>query len=516
MTGVYSWIRLFYIRIYVAIALVIAIVFSPLVLSFVPILLLLAYLYLWRWPISAVINLLEDYFIFFTIAILLSPVVGHLFSFLISLPILVLINHGLEETAESLAYRNAKRVRGPTSVCLALLLMAVLVLGVSSLLGSLSLILACAAIIVYFGILYVAVLRGLPLKPVEETKVQQRMVAGSEGHLQIELTAKTEIGGLLFVESPYEWLKVSPNILSLKQKKLVIEVSLSPTLSGPSMVKLNGHAMDRWGLIQTRFELEPIRLYVIPRARYAAWVANKYLDETKVGTLPLISNIGALKPLYGLRRGIEYYGSQLYQPGDSLKNIDWKHSLKYNEMITKEFAEFHGRSAIILINLAVGDAEEADKLAYSIIVTAISLAQNNIPAALAAYSHEGVKLSTPTLQPRQLLVQSLKIVNEIVTFTNPVKYLNPPDVARLRTNISRIGFVQSEASEVLVRLLRLEYENLENNARLNPATKALSEAFTKADKQSDIVIISRCNHDAEALAFNIFSFARKGKAVITV
>ncbi|GAI15654.1 unnamed protein product, partial [marine sediment metagenome] len=93
-----------------------------------------------------------------------------------------------------------------------------------------------------------------------------------------------------------------------------------------------------------------------------AWLAKRYLAETKPGVLPLISNISALRPIHGLRRGVEYYGSQLYQPGDSLKSIDWKHSVKYNELISKEFTELHGQPAIILINLAVGNAEEADKL----------------------------------------------------------------------------------------------------------------------------------------------------------
>ncbi len=505
-----------FLKIYVAIALIIATILSPLALSFVPILLLVWYLYLWRWSIAAVVNLLTEYFMFFAIALLLASHIGPLFSLLISLPVLLLINHGLEEASESLTYRDTGYVRSPTSICLALILIAVAVLGVSLLLSSLSLLLACAAIIIYFGILGAIALRKLPLKSVQEVQVQQRMVAGTEAHFYIELTTKTKIGGLLFVESPYDWLKVSPNILSLKQNKLVVRVSLSPTLSGPSIIKLKAHAMDRWGLIQIRFELEPIRLYVIPRARYAAWLAKRYLAGTKPGALPLISNIEALQPIYGLRRGVEYYGSQLYQPGDSLKNIDWKHSLKYNELITKEFSEFHGQPAIILINLAVGNAEEADKLAYNIIVTAISLAQDNIPAALAAYNHEDVKVTTPTLQAQQLVLKSLQVAQEMVTFINPVKYLNPPDVTRLRANISRIRFAESKASKVLAQLLQLEYKNLSITARLNPATKALMEAFVKVDKQSNIVVISHRNHDAEALAFNTFSFTQKGNAVITV
>ncbi|MFC2005867.1 DUF58 domain-containing protein [Chloroflexota bacterium] len=391
-----------------------------------------------------------------------------------------------------------------------------MVLGISLLFSSLSLLLAAGAIVIYLSTLIVIVLRRIPLKPIEETQVRHRIVAGSKDQLDIGLTVKTDIGGLLFVESPYEWLKVSPHMMSLKENKLVVKVALSPALAGPSLIKLEAKAIDCWGLIQIKFELEPIRLYVIPRARYAAWLARRYLAETKPGSMPLISNIEAVKPIYGLRRGVEYYGSQLYQPGDSLKNIDWKHSLKYNELIIKEFAEFHGRSAIILINLAAGDAEEADKLAYKIITTAISLAEENIPAALAAYNHEDVRLTTTILQARQLVIQSLQIAQEMVAFINPVKYLNPPDTSRLKANISRIQFVESQASKVLAQLLQLEYKNLSNNARLNPATKALAEVFTKVDKQSNIVIISHCNHDSEALAYNTFSLVNKGNAVITV
>ncbi len=65
-------------------------------------------------------------------------------------------------------------------------------------------------------------------------------------------------------------------------------------------------------------------------------------------------------------------------------------------------------------------------------------------------------------------------------------------------------------------MLQLEYKSLSNAAKFNPATKALREAFGKVDKQSNIVVISHRNHDAEALAFNTFSFNRKGNAVIAV
>jgi len=504
------------LKVYVAGTLIAATILSSPALSFIPILLLASYLFFWRWPIRVTIHLLTDYFMFFAIAILLAPFVGPYFSILISLPVLGLITSNLEETTGSFLRRNTRYTRSPTSSGIALPLMAILVLCISLLFGNLSLLIASVTVIAYFGILGVVIVRRLPLKPVTAIQVRQRMVAGTKDRLRIELTTETKIGGTLFLESPYEWLKVEPSILPLKEKTLITEVCLSPPLSGPSIIKIKAHATDRWGLVQTRFELEPISLYVIPRARYAAWLARRYLAETKAGSLSLMSSIGALRPIYGLRRGVEYYGSRPYQSGDSLKNIDWKHSVKYDELITKELLEFYGQPAIVLINLAVADAEEADKLEYNIIVTAISLAQQNIPAALAAYDQEHVRLPTATLQPRQLLLQSLAIAQEVAIFSNPVRYLDPPDVTRLRADISRIQLAESEASRVLAQLLRIEYESLSNNARLSPASVALSTALDKAGKQSGILVISQHNHDAEALAFNTFSLTRKGNAVINI
>ncbi len=243
---------------------------------------------------------------------------------------------------------------------------------------------------------------------------------------------------------------------------------------------------------------------------------NQSTAGAETGTLPLVPSVGIIKPIHGWRRGVEYYGSQLYQPGDSLKNIDWKHSLQYNELITKEFAEFLGRSAVILVNLVVSDAEEADKLAYKIITTALSLARENIPAALAAYDHEEVKLTTGVIPPSQLLLTSLQVAREMVTLVNPTKYLNPPDVARLRGDIRRLRSVQSHAAKALTQLLEVEYGNLSRGSGFHPVTKALSQVFARVDQQSNVVVISHRNHDAEALAINIYRLSQRGNHIIAV
>jgi len=505
-----------FLRVYVVAALVMAAVLSPPALAFVPVVLLLWCFYLWRWRASATVSLLTECFVLLAMAVLLDAHVGPFSAALISLPLLFPVDRALRTAGEGVPFRDGASRRRPTDTALVLVGIVVSMLTVSLLLGSLSLLLACAVILAYLAVLYAIILRQLSPKPVEETQIHQRMVAGSEDHLNIELTSRTRVGGRLIITSPCDWLKVRPGEQSLAEPKLELRVSLAPPLAGPSDVELVGYAADRWGLLQIRFELRPIRLFVIPRARYAAWLAEKYLAATKPGPLALMADVATLRPTYGLRRGVEYYGSQQYQPGDSLKNIDWKHSLKYHGLIVKEFAEFHGQSAVVLVNLAVANAEEADELAYKIIVTALSLARESIPAALATYDDGGTRLTTTTLAPRMLLLQALQVAREMVTIDDPLKYLNPPDVTRLRANISRMEPVGSEASEALLRLLRLEYRNLDSAARLSPAAKALSKVFTRVSREATVVVISHRNHDAGAMAFLTSDLTRRGVAVVPV
>jgi hypothetical protein len=322
---------------------------------------------------------------------------------------------------------------------------------------------------------------------------------------------------MLFLTSPYPWFKAAPNaFIPLGTSEIPVNVSITPPLAGPAEVKLDACAIDPWGLSQVRFEINAVTLVVIPRATYADYLARKYLSGSKTGRLPLVSSVGAIQSLYGLRQGIEFYGNRMYQPGDNLKNIDWKHSVKYNELVTREFFEVQGQPVIMLVNLVAGSAEESDKLAYNIIAAALSLAQDSIPTAIAAYDDQEVVLSTPSLAARELMVRALEVVKEIVQRENTVKSLSPPDVGRLRANIRRLGQAESQPAAVLRELLQLELKSLNLNAQSSPSTAALREAMMKTDRQSTLVVISSQNHDAGALAFNLQDMAMQGNTVISV
>jgi uncharacterized protein (DUF58 family) len=505
----------FLLKLYVAAALAFSAVISPAAYSLIPILLLLWCLFWWRRPFVPSVAVPTACVAFYAIVLLFSPIAGYLFSTLIALPALALLDGALR-LAGVLQCRLKQQRRGLTDMGTALFATCFLVGGLAAGFRSGPLYAGGAVMLAYLSAVTFVALRGMPEKPVSETCVQQRIVAGTSGETKVELVSRTRLGGCLMLESPCDWVKVTPAAQPLTKDKVTVRLSLSPGLAGPILVKLNGYATDCRGLIQGRFEIEPVRLLVVPRARYAAWLARKYLTNTKPGTLPMLSNIEALKPAMGLRRGIEYYGSQQYQPGDSLKNIDWKRSIRYDELISKEFTEFQGRPAVLLINTVADSDEAADRLASDILVSAISLARENIPAALAVYDNERVRLTTVSLQAQKLVLQCLQVVKGLTIRRTPARQLAPADVVRLRSNLGRLRALDSSAGRALVEVLEFEYRSLSEGARSHPVTRALNEVFSRTDSQSNIVVISGRNHDAEALAFNSFVFTRKGNEVIAL
>ena len=516
MLKIFSNIRII-LKIYIAAALIVAAVRSPLALAFIPFVLLVWFLYQWRWPSSHLVDFLTQYFIFFATVLLFSAIVGPYFALLIALPQVAAIDLKLHEIGRITLPDESSRTRSITNIGMVTLCITAGMLIVGLLVGSVALLLACAVIIGYFLSIILIIWQMLPDAPVTGETVQLRVIAGREVKTVILLRNRTTLNSMLFLKSPYPWFRDAPNaFIPLDVGEIRIEAAVTPPLAGPAEIKLDARVIDPWGLSQIRFEISPVKLVVIPRARYADFLARKYLSGSKTGRLPLVSNVGAVRSLYGLRQGIEFYGNRMYQPGDNLKNIDWKHSVKYNELVTKEFSEIQGQPVILLINLVAGDAEETDKLAYNIIAMALSLAQDGIPTALAAYDDQDVILSTPSLAAQELTIRTLEIVKEIVTRDNTAKSLNPPDVARLRANIRRLSQAESTPAGVLRELLQIELKNLSHNARSSPCTAALNEVMNKANQQSTVLVISNQNHDAEALAFNMQALTMKGNAVISV
>ncbi len=499
-------------RVYTAACLTAAVLAAPAPLSWVPGSLLFWYLLSWRWRISVLIRLLTDYLAFFAAALLLQPFTAH--SWLFSLPMLVLLEDGLRASGRRSRHVATEARLTPTRLCLALFLIAVAVLLAAGLFASTVLLYASLIALAYLAARLGYSWRLLRTTPVVLEAVDYRMLAGSDEPLTLEPAVSRAHCGRLFLAADCDWVKVRPAVVELSER-LAINLRLKPALAGPATVKLRCHMIDPWGLLQRRFELEAVRLTVIPRARYASWLARRYLDSNYTGALPVVSDFGALKAAAARGSG-EYCGSRPYQPGDRLKAIDWKHSLKSQQLVSRRFADALTRPAVLWVNLAAADSRDADELAYKLLVAALTLAREGIPAAIAAYDHNSVILASGVLAPRQLVAACLRLTQRITGYAVPVSYLARPDVFSLRANLTRLGGCRTPAALALSELLKLEMVSLKHAAGSNPAAQALQQCLAKAGRAAGMVIVSRVNHDAAAIAFHEFAFRRRGDTVIKV
>jgi uncharacterized protein (DUF58 family) len=230
----------------------------------------------------------------------------------------------------------------------------------------------------------------------------------------------------------------------------------------------------------------------------------------------MISTAGFPQTVIKAKRGIEYRESRTYQPGDALRDIDWKHSLKLSQIIVKEYREANEHVAIIAANLSVADAEAADKMAFNLITAALTLARENIPTALTAYNHQSVLLSTPVIEPLDMLQKALSLVREITTVKFAGRHLEPTDIAKIRRNINKLKLIESEPARRLLDIFNFEHRSIEEAARSNPATLALTRTTKQVRPPAMILLISQLNHDAEALLVTAEKLARRKFTTVPV
>lgn len=502
-------------RAYIVAALVAAGVFSPLVYAPIPWLMLLAYLYLGFGGGPAQLRVPLHVFLALGLPLFFEPLVGAGASLGFALPVIPLLDHSLRQFALGQSSISVRLGRRPTPLCLSLGLSLVVVGLLALALRSWGLLLSDALVASYLGAIMALVLRRLSRSPAGAEVVSYRVVAGDPTRVAVRLANRSGLAGQLSLIPLYPWFHIRPARLLLDRPRLEVEVSFAPPLAGPALVAAGASLLDPWGLVQVDFRLEMVGLLVIPRARYAEWLARRYLETSRPGAQEAMT-AAAPASQRPSRKGMEFYGLRSYQPGDSARVIDWKHTLKLHQMIVKEFLDTGVESAVLAVNLSVIDDEEKDKLAYSLITTALTLARENIPSALAAYSQGGVVMTTRLLDPRQALLRALGLAQEVKVSLSPLRYLGLPEVARLRGNIYRLRHSPHSAAARLAQVLELEHAALSRAARENPATEALAAAMAVVKGGATVVILSGRNHDAEALAFTQETIKERGFRVLPV
>ena len=506
---------LFLCRAYVIVALVAGGIFSPLVYAPIPWLLLFVYLYLAFRPAQAHLRMAVNVFLALCLPLFFQPLVGVWASPAFALPMIPLLDYSLRQSALGQSIGLTKEGRRPTPLCLRLFLSLAAIGLVALVLASWTLLLTCGVLAGYLGAVIAVVLhRGL--KPLVEVEVKRyRVVAGNPTQVPLRLVNRSGLAAQVSLISPHPWLRIRPSQLLFGKPALEVELSFAPPLAGPATLTTKTIFQDPWGLVQWYFKLDLLHLFVIPRARYAEWLARRYLETSRAGSQEAVATTAPALQRPS-RKGMEFYGLRTYQPGDSARIIDWKHSLKLHQAIVKEFLDTGVEGAVLAVNLSASDEEEKDKLTYSLITTALTLAKESIPSALAAYNQETVVMTTHFLDPKRVLLQVLGLAREITVSLPPVRYLAVPDVDRLRGNIYRLRCSQYEPAVRLAELLDLEYGVLSKGAAGNPASKALAASLAKVKRRVNVVILSGHNHDAEALALQQYSLRQRGHRVLRI
>ena len=482
---------------------------SPLPYSLLSLSLLLVLLFIAIHPPHARFNIVITVAVVFLSPLVLAPFLNRLtplplptaqiISAVSILPLLYPLDYYLRQNAQRLTEFIPVRTQGrcPTDTFKTLLAATIVIMLASPILNNPILLLSGIMLALYMLAVLIRIFLTIPRLPLDVPVKRKRVIVSTTADIHLDIMSKASIMTHTLIIPVDPWSRATPQRFTLNGGKTRLNLAFTPPLAGASRPRFQLALLDPRGFIQTNQLLEPVELHVIPRARYAQWLAKKYLEQTGAGVIA--AHALPPKAIMMPKRGVEYFDSRTYQPGDQLKDIDWKHSLKSSQPIIKEYIEAGEQSAIIAVNLSVADAEEADKLAFELITTALTLSREGISTALAAYNQDRVILTTMFTDPREILKRTLSLVKDITSADFVHRCLESPDIAKLRRNIIHLKQAKAEPAQRLLDMLNFECRAMEEAARTHPATVALSMVTEHAPTPAMIVLLSRLNHDTEAI-----------------
>jgi uncharacterized protein (DUF58 family) len=444
----------------------------------------------------------------------IAQLTGSILSSLFVLPTIYLLDQNLQDYALTQPLQPQKRTREPTPLLKSTLVVLGTILAASLALVSWEIVSVTIILIVYFTAVLSIESRRIPKKPIQETKTCSKLLAGNTENKTIQLSTVIKQSLYTTVISLQTWVQVKQSSYILKSNKSAdVEVIFTPPLAGPTKIQLQAVTIDTRGLLQTSQILEPIEVHVIPRAKYAQWLAKKYLEQTTSGAASTAAT-ETQRAIKAARKGVEYYGNHRYQPGDRLKDVDWKHTYMLGEIVVKEYAGAHGQPTIIVADLRAKEAEQADELAYNMITSALTLATESLPAGLAVYNAKKVIAAMPPSNPTKNLKAIIKITDEITIVDLPLKVTQQIEVRRLKNIIAQLNQTRTEAPEVLVKILAFEYEVIEQARKIDSASQALTVCVNKMPPPAILTIASQTIYDSDGLLATIDKLKEKGYNVI--
>jgi uncharacterized protein (DUF58 family) len=502
-------------RAYLIIVFLLAVLASPLPQSAVALILLIGQLYAVYKPLKTGLSLTLTIGTLVFTPLSLEPLTGNLFACLFTTPALYLLDQNLKDNASNQQLNQPKKGKKPTPTLNALATALLLTCAASVLLWNQTLMLTTAILVSYLAVVLCYTFIEVPKTPVEESKTRIRVLVGDTTNQSMLLYGRANLPLSVTLESQDPWIQGEPSKLILPAHSQVeVGLKFTPPLAGLSIPQIQATSVDPWGLMQINQKLEPAELHIIPRAKYAQWLAKKFLEQTASGTAPTtFFPSGALRHA---RRGVEYKGSRMFQPGDRLKDVDWKHSFMLNELVLKEFAGFQGQPVIIAADLTARDTNEADRLAFNFVMTALTLAVEALPTTLAVYNHKEVLAATLPANPREMLKKTLKLSGSITLVEPSERVLQSAEFWRLKRSMSQLEKMETESAQSLLEILQIEHQASQKTANDQPASWALAKAVERTPPPALIAVVSSVSQDSDVLATVLWKLKEKGYGTVQV
>lgn len=359
----------------------------------------------------------------------------------------------------------------------------------------------------------------LKSQPILVTPKRIRTLAGTERVSTLEATNQTRFPINFTLRSQDNSVIVDRTYFSIDSNTTVdIPITIKCQLSGPSRPQVRLGINGPRGLLSITVNSQPLEIRVIPRARYASWLAEKYLKGTGRGVETTSTDIFGTAT--GKMQGVEFQQLREYQPGDKLRQIDWNHTHKFGKFFIRERLDPTQGDVMIILNTVAENPEEADWIAYNLVMSSLSASQQGLPTSILAYNDNRPVLINNNLKSRDAVEKALHLASRIHRSKPIGRHLTPPNLTHLRRftrNKPQQNDVDSsviEETEGLNKLLLVELNAIKINADNHPIAPSIRHYLSKATKETTITLVSCWNHDSEILTVTIPKLRNLGYRVI--
>ncbi len=380
---------------------------------------------------------------------------------------------------------------------LILSLLAVVLVG--ALTGHLSLAGSGALVLAFIGGLAVISFTHIPTDGLTVEPPTVRVLARNTLDTGVSLHPRMRLAAHILVELDDEWASASPSWFVGNTVPVVVRVKLTPPLAGSKTLFARTHCVDPWGLLVTEQQVQLAHVVVIPRGTYAAHLARAYLAQTAAGMDALSAQPQTQETTLVAQRGLDYYGARRYEPGDPLRDIFWKHTLKLRQLVVKERRGQFGEAVILAVNVWGSTADDLDQTAYSTVMAALTLAREDVPMVFAAYTDESIVSVTPVLSPRQAVLHALHLVGMMRQVGRLTRVLQPAQLARLRRRVERLQASNATSAARLARVLEFGYRAHVIRAQQHPGYQAVLKAASYIRSPAALLVTSSGPDDPEAI-----------------